>query len=210
MRGTLVERDDFWCRGGIIPAYAGNTSRRPVVLRSWRDHPRVCGEHNSMNLPCTASPGSSPRMRGTLRVGDTVRIASGIIPAYAGNTFHGPTMNCDRRDHPRVCGEHLLLKQMVSFSKGSSPRMRGTRQTSPVRARRIRIIPAYAGNTYCCMSGRCPQWDHPRVCGEHTYHVDAPEAIAGSSPRMRGTRPEPLLTSSSSGIIPAYAGNTRA
>ena len=65
MRGTL----QTWLGGlvfrGIIPAYAGNTlcGYRGHGL-AW-DHPRVCGEHWTLNLSVTSWPGSSPRMRGT-------------------------------------------------------------------------------------------------------------------------------------------------
>ena len=49
----------------------------------------------------------------------------GIIPAYAGNTNFGMPFSFARRDHPRVCGEHLVFVVVVVVV-GSSPRMRGT------------------------------------------------------------------------------------
>ena len=57
-----------------------------VSSMTYRDHPRVCGEHVLDRIDNRRDPGSSPRMRGTL-----IRIleesyADGIIPAYAGNT----------------------------------------------------------------------------------------------------------------------------
>ena len=33
---------------GIIPAYAGSTGARPAACPVYRDHPRVCGEHESL------------------------------------------------------------------------------------------------------------------------------------------------------------------
>ena len=51
-------------------------------------------------------------------------------------------------------------------------------------------------------------WDHPRVCGEHTVHLAKVGMMAGSSPRMRGTRRVHSRPHGADGIIPAYAGNT--
>ena len=52
--------------------------------------------------------------------------------------------------------------------------------------------------------------DHPRVCGEHPTTRPNTSTSLGSSPRMRGTRSGGSSVSSLIGIIPAYAGNTRA
>ena len=49
---------------GIIPAYAGSTSRARRSSRTRRDHPRVCGEHTRTGSPSMTGLGSSPRMRG--------------------------------------------------------------------------------------------------------------------------------------------------
>ena len=45
MRGTRVGVLQCGDRGGIIPAYAGNTRCRLPRAARWWDHPRVCGEH---------------------------------------------------------------------------------------------------------------------------------------------------------------------
>ena len=50
--------------------------------------------------------------------------------------------------------------------------------------------------------------DHPRVCGEHAADGLAVLEAQGSSPRMRGTRCSVITRNGSTGIIPAYAGNT--
>ena len=71
-------------------------------------------------------PGSSPRMRGTLRPMYAATPSGGLIPTYAGNTslwrlgFHA------MRAHPHVCGEHYVRLSRPSAARGSSPRMRGT------------------------------------------------------------------------------------
>ena len=73
-----------------------------------------------------SSKGSSPRVRGTLRLNFAIRKIVGIIPACAGNmSWYRDWIRC-RWDHPRVCGEHSI-ELPTSFSiLGSSPRVRGT------------------------------------------------------------------------------------
>ena len=53
-----------------------------------QDHPRVCGEHGSSFLPGEGPFGSSPRMRGALRMVRRGGPVGRIIPAYAGSTKH--------------------------------------------------------------------------------------------------------------------------
>ena len=167
MRGTRVVKVWILRAAGIIPAYAGNTS--PVLRRCFwpRDHPRVCGEHLPITLPKHVRQGSSPRMRGTPIILPLTVFIHGIIPAYAGNTQNKSIVFVQRRDHPRVCGEHLARLSSCSRSSGSSPRMRGTRRLRDNGHAIIGIIPAYAGNTPHPANHRWWCRDHPRVCGEH-------------------------------------------
>ena len=72
---------------------------------------------------------------------------TGIIPAYAGNTFSMSMSAVSDGDHPRVCGEHLWPSIRCKALMGSSPRMRGTRGHGWRRSVCLGIIPAYAGNT---------------------------------------------------------------
>ena len=72
------------------------------------------------------------------------------------------------------------------------------------------ITPAYAGNTTCWHCSGRPRWDHPRVCGEHSYQPLCGTYPMGSPPRMRGTPFSLLSVSLPVGITPAYAGNTSA
>ena len=51
-------------------------------------------------------------------------------------------------------------------------------------------------------------WDHPRICGEHSFHRNYRCCAAGSSPHMRGTPVTDYRGATYHGIIPAYAGNT--
>ena len=134
--------------------------------------------------------GSSPRMRGTRVMQCDNRACGGIIPAYAGNTIQMRKAIFNNRDHPRVCGEHPWY--LTSTPSG------------------WRIIPAYAGNTPKRRSVAPRSRDHPRVCGEHRPAISKLTRALGSSPRMRGTRYRMVFATPVCGIIPAYAGNTRA
>ena len=208
MRGTPAAVDVAQVAVGIIPAYAGNTTRRTGRCREPRDHPRVCGEHGHVFGVQHAGSGSSPRMRGTHVHDDCPVREAGIIPAYAGNTDILPLSARGYRDHPRVCGEHVVLRRVQCAEKGSSPRMRGTPRWWAMPAKCPGIIPAYAGNTRKIIQCDINRGDHPRVCGEHLHISEWRSAIMGSSPRMRGTPFIKFCAVSLLGIIPAYAGNT--
>ena len=193
---------------GIIPAYAGNTTVRAISAQEGRDHPRVCGEHFASNAIPACAWGSSPRMRGTPSHVLVYDHLIGIIPAYAGNTQCQVGILHSRGDHPRVCGEHMRCGVVEVRDVGSSPRMRGTPCDCLPQAGGLGIIPAYAGNTMGFDSVACQEQDQPRVCGEHSAASCICSSSSGSSPRMRGTRRNAVRSSDSTGIIPAYAGNT--
>ena len=127
MRGTQVFRNRLRTVFGIIPAYAGNTNSTSHTLGTSGDHPRVCGEHRLAICSLGMSMGSSPRMRGTRLLLVFQVIRAGIIPAYAGNTMTSYVPALFHRDHPRVCGEHVISDSSGGTRLGSSPRMRGTR-----------------------------------------------------------------------------------
>ena len=167
MRGTLGHVHQWLPQLGIIPAYAGNTMIVAVAHVHWWDHPRVCGEHLSIDAARSAVTGSSPRMRGTPTIRGSQTHEMGIIPAYAGNTADLGLSHPTCRDHPRVCGEHTPTGTQAETPTGSSPRMRGTLPKRVMADNLVGIIPAYAGNTLSRSHGVLDRRDHPRVCGEH-------------------------------------------
>ncbi len=208
MRGTHDVIAFHALRPGIIPAYARNTCRNDTRGCCTWDHPRVCGEHGTTLGSKRLKRGSSPRMRGTPEKDMEPYQTGGIIPAYAGNTFSATPTPTSTGDHPRACGEHVVVELVPCVSLGSSPRMWGTHHTRPVRGRGTGIIPAYAGNTESSSWRQCPTRDHPRVCGEHHTCTFTGRLGAEPSPRMRGTPNVRLVGRLGLGIIPAYAGNT--
>ena len=193
---------------GIIPACAGNTIVGGGSIEYARDHPRVCGEHQTNLANQQTMQGSSPRVRGTPHSRRYPTRRTGIIPACAGNTTPSACSRTIIRDHPRVCGEHKFRRSKGYFRSGSSPRVRGTRCTVFRPCRLHGIIPACAGNTEPGRSCYMLRWDHPRVCGEHTPMTGSPTLAPGSSPRVRGTRDCHTAAERDTGIIPACAGNT--
>ena len=153
--------------------------------------------------------GSSPRLRGT-QVHDRLRDpVHRFIPAPAGNTRYVPRADANAAVHPRACGEHRSAYGSNSTSSGSSPRLRGTRARQPSPPGTFRFIPAPAGNTIALMILARVTTVHPRACGEHLERIGIGQSIAGSSPRLRGTRDEVVRQSGARRFIPAPAGNTR-
>ena len=147
MRGAQSLRLLGLIQLGIIPADAGSTAairqRRP-----WNpDHPRGCGEHQTI---CDWNPsgrGSSPRMRGALAFVAFRPLHTGIIPADAGSTSWTGFPRATSGDHPRGCGEHTPTSGTPQDPAGSSPRMRGALIDQKDLSRAARIIPADAGST---------------------------------------------------------------
>ena len=110
---------------GIIPACAGSTTSVSVSQTSPRDHPRMCGEHLALRISLHSWLGSSPHVRGAPRCRPAGRNTLWIIPACAGSTWIAVALYLRSRDHPRMCGEHLMMSSSVSAISGSSPHVRG-------------------------------------------------------------------------------------
>ena len=96
----------------------------------------------------------------------------------------------------------------VTFSQGSSPRMRGAPLVQKVTTLLAGIIPADAGSTVPLVLVLGTIVDHPRGCGEHIQALKADKHVTGSSPRMRGAHQIGRAGSAVTGIIPADAGST--
>ena len=135
------------CHDGIIPAYAGSTRRGSRSFRVFRDHPRIRGEHQWADAVQDEDEGSSPHTRGARATGRVSCSHPGIIPAYAGSTSARPAGTPQRRDHPRIRGEHTTDTMEDDDMQGSSPHTRGARQNDRDKGIWTGIIPAYAGST---------------------------------------------------------------
>jgi len=181
-------------------AAAAGRGRRSV-------HPRVCGERPMSPGERESFLGSSPRVRGTRRLRQLDPDRERFIPACAGNASRRATARGSATVHPRVCGEREggMATRLKTF--GSSPRVRGTPVINILTWPSLRFIPACAGNAchqYIC---RIQTAVHPRVCGERGDNRRAVAIVAGSSPRVRGTRASPPRSRPEPRFIPACAGN---
>ena len=131
-----------------------------------------------------------------------------ITPAGAGKTFASVLIEPLGWDHPRRCGENLLLVPCDSAIAGSPPQVRGKRLSILSIARKYRITPAGAGKTAVYQLPLKTDLDHPRRCGENNGRDKDGITIAGSPPQVRG-KPQPEDSAASTvGITPAGAGKT--
>ncbi len=111
--------------------------------------------------------------------------------------------------HPRVCGERPERARAASIQRGSSPRVRGTPGVHGLYQIWRRFIPACAGNAINMIVLLSRKKVHPRVCGERNSINTESCSLAGSSPRVRGTRSVPSCSKRVLRFIPACAGNAK-
>ena len=147
MRGKVLVLSHINVREGITPAYAGKSLRWCSLCPVPWDHPRVCGEKAFRKLAKSLMQGSPPRMRG--KAGILVRLLAidGITPAYAGKSLAYGAQDVTPRDHPRVCGEKVVLIICATVYIGSPPRMRGKEAEGEAVLNAYGITPAYAGKS---------------------------------------------------------------
>ena len=195
---------------GIIPAYAGSTIDEHGASPVRRDHPRIRGEHENLPAPGQPGVGSSPHTRGAHPVAVAVGVGPRIIPAYAGSTAETIQNPSNHRDHPRIRGEHFQVSFQFPLGAGSSPHTRGAHRDTNRAYADMGIIPAYAGSTCSSRLGVESCRDHPRIRGEHHVKRSRLRRIFGSSPHTRGAQPGVSNGELLQGIIPAYAGSTKA
>ena len=147
MRGKPRFRLRIAGPAGNIPAYAGKTLTIPKLFGTSTEHPRVCGENGPPLNHHMVKVGTSPRMRG--KPGHVPKIICHLrnIPAYAGKTCGGSSVQEAAWEHPRVCGENDLQDEIDRGQEGTSPRMRGKLSRKTPTQTAGRNIPAYAGKT---------------------------------------------------------------
>ena len=192
----------------IIPARAGQTHAPYQDCRAHPDHPRACGANHGGQSVYTADTGSSPRVRGKLLRGDGRLAVLRIIPARAGQTILYHYSSSLVPDHPRACGANFCGVTAGWPYFGSSPRVRGKQSCTTILPLWFRIIPARAGQTTMSMGFVWASSDHPRACGANLSKNAEANAIAGSSPRVRGKPRHAADHPHERRIIPARAGQT--
>ena len=189
----------------------------------------MCGEHYEESGYGDAARGSSPHVRGALRIrsswsrmtGSSPHVRGalfavlfdlrvvGIIPACAGSTPSYRLRLDQARDHPRMCGEHRSVLVLSHLALGSSPHVRGALGADCRPLWMSGIIPACAGSTVNYHYRQLKAGDHPRMCGEHYCCCSVCFSSPGSSPHVRGAPIFSDETWLNTGIIPACAGSTQ-
>ena len=168
----------------------------------------MCGEHFIISARGLGKTGSSPHVRGALSQLQCPCRWLGIIPACAGSTTSIGHNWTGMWDHPRMCGEHVVLPPFFWTVSGSSPHVRGAQFRGEFVDHLVGIIPACAGSTTGVAASAKVTRDHPRMCGEHGRLATMPCRSPGSSPHVRGAQRLERQSCSLSGIIPACAGST--
>ena len=161
---------------GLIPASAGQTSRKPQAREFRRAHPRECGaDHLQLQL-LACDRGSSPRVRGRQLPNPTRGSTQRLIPASAGQTFANGAAVVRSTAHPRECGADVAPRVCRWTRLGSSPRVRGRpfatsnaapieRVKEPTSSSHLLRYPANAGNVVAALSLRLipAQQGHTRI-----------------------------------------------
>ena len=151
----------------LIPARAGKTADDAMHEGGRTAHPRACGENSASFSLSLVSAGSSPRVRGKPSCTASTRTRSRLIPARAGKTGRHAANSETTAAHPRACGENAVNRHLISFSVGSSPRVRGKRTVLFLQLFSGRLIPARAGKTSSMHCSAYSGTAHPRACGEN-------------------------------------------
>ena len=207
VRGTQILSGMARGQVRFIPAGAGNAAETPLLAGWPAVHPRGCGERARATSASATCSGSSPRVRGTLDAGLAGQHVARFIPAGAGNARFTVYLPAFHAVHPRGCGEREPQHGDLVLADGSSPRVRGTRVDVVKINGFQRFIPAGAGNATGTAAAPCRTAVHPRGCGERRAPAGGARRGGGSSPRVRGTRPEAGAAHTIRRFIPAGAGN---
>ena len=110
-RGPLTKTYALTEAQGLIPARAGTTSRGVSPAACFGAHPRSRGDHREPSVFLNNMRGSSPLARGPLNQLLRDFLQEGLIPARAGTTVFGMTVNLMSRAHPRSRGDHLCSER---------------------------------------------------------------------------------------------------
>ena len=147
-------------------------------------------------------------MRGKLGTRWATALRTRNIPAHAGKTAEVCASVPGQAEHPRACGENLVLWDEEEGDCGTSPRMRGKLDVLVPWWRDARNIPAHAGKTLLANYDDSDLGEHPRACGENGAPKSLEVTHMGTSPRMRGKPVDPRDAPTGFRNIPAHAGKT--
>ena len=75
----------------------------------------MCGDYLAGVLRHQAEVGSPPHVRGLLLLSISPPLKPGITPACAGTTDDVSLHDGAHQDHPRMCGDYLLIPCLESW-----------------------------------------------------------------------------------------------
>ena len=192
----------------ITPACAGKTMGRPSTTPTYMDHPRMRGEDRWRGILYRSGFGSPPHARGRQFSDYAKSKPSRITPACAGKTLHMGNPPAVDRDHPRMRGEDISIRQFLGVVLGSPPHARGRRRLNLSKPLIYRITPACAGKTAYRSWQEGNSQDHPRMRGEDTPAKKPRRKKPGSPPHARGRLLRKAKAVINTRITPACAGKT--
>ena len=150
--------------------------------------------------------GSSPRVWGQAKGGESMRYKYRIIPTRVGTSTKFRCLDLPRWDHPHACGDKVLRSRAFFCNRGSSPRVWGQASDIDSIGWVYGIIPTRVGTR-----GRggivfhAPK-DHPHACGDKTVATVFSQCGKGSSPRVWGQVRLYHMIMRAGGIIPTRVG----
>ena len=186
------------CLNRFIPAYAGLSSCRILILATYSVHPRIRGVIPIMDNVYLDTFGSSPHTRGYRLPRPGNNLLTRFIPAYAGLSAVTAAASSASTVHPRIRGvidllDNAILEQVRFIPAyaglsphrdsichlicGSSPHTRGYLSVPCKLNATPRFIPAYAGLSYLtaswkpCIRGSSPHTRGYRKCGKTGFGV---------------------------------------
>ena len=130
-------------------------------------------------------------------------------PACAGTTALIVSAAALMPIQPRVCGDYEFPLARYWIEPDTTPRVRGLQWYFADYPCCSRYNPACAGTTLLFDALSCVYKIQPSVCGDYSHRLTDTDAIADTTPRVRGLRPSGLAAGDAVRYNPACAGTTR-
>ena len=190
------------------PACAGTTTRGRCAACSPREDPRVRGDDPLVHGRLEPLTGRPPRARGRHRWRGVRVGLGGKTPACAGTTSRTAPRRSATPEDPRVRGDDIVARDLITPDQGRPPRARGRLRHDELRSLSSGKTPACAGTTRYGSGHRTQTGEDPRVRGDDLLVPVLENAIAGRPPRARGRHTRCALGAGGRGKTPACAGTT--
>ena len=150
----------------FTPTSAGIGSPARAVPLISPVHPRSCGDRIRRHAPTAVRAGSSPLVRGSVRIAVTLLGCFRFIPARAGIGRGSAITQPSFAVHPRSCGDRGSPLLSADCACGSSPLVRGS-GVDEIKGEKLgRFIPARAGIGSRIVASIKFKTVHPRSCGD--------------------------------------------